>query len=128
MPALAAAKTVHLKATLTPVHGVASGPHGTLKGRYDTTTQVFHWTVTFRHLTAQAIAVRCLRRGEGDGASAVVLHLTATPPHPLPYAPVTGKAALLASQAKQLIGGHWRVVVSTVRHRHGEIAGPVHKG
>lgn len=126
---VAQAKTVKLSANLHPFPGVKTDGSGMMHGTFDTSTDRVTWTVTYKDLTSPAIMAHFHGPISAPGQNAPIqVWLTKKPPHPLMKGPITGAATLTKVQAKQLMGGHWYVVIHTEKHKGGELRGGVHAG
>jgi hypothetical protein len=126
---IAQAKTVRLSATLHPVAGVKTSGTGAMHGTFNTVTRRVTWDVTYSHLTSKVIMAHFHGPISTPGQNAPVqVWLTKKPPHPMPVAPIRGSTVLSKVQAKELMGGHWYVMIHTVMHKPGELRGRVHAG
>jgi len=126
---IAQAKTVRLSATLHPVAGTMSHGSGMMHGTFNTVTRRVTWDVTYSHLSSKVIMAHFHGPISKPGQNGPVqVWLTKAPPHPMAAGPIRGSAVLTPMQAKELMGGHWYVMIHTVMHKPGELRGRVHAG
>lgn len=126
---VAQAKIVRLHAMLHPAAGVTSNGHGTMHGKYNTTTHQVSWNVVYHHLTSKVIMAHFHGPISAPGQNAAIqIWLTKKPPHPMAVAHIRGHARLTADQAKELLAGDWYVMIHTKKYPGGELRGIVHEG
>jgi hypothetical protein len=98
---------------------------GTFDGKFDTTTKVLSYTLTFDGLSGPATAAHIhgpAKKGENAGVVAPLGDKN-------PSSPITGSVTLTDDQAKALRGTMLYVNVHTAANPGGEIRGPIfHSG
>ena len=123
-PALAFADTVDLKANLmssSEVPPKESPGHGKLDAKYDTSSKMLQWKVTYADLTGPASMAHFHGPAPAGKNEGVIIPIDASK---LP-SPIEGSATLTDAQEKDLLAGNWYFNVHTAKNPGGEIRGQV---
>jgi hypothetical protein len=126
---IAQAKIINLHAILHPVKEVITKGKGNMTGHYNTNTDTVSWRVLYHNLTSKVIMAHFHGPISKPGQNAgIQVWLTKPPAHPMPVSPIVGSAKISPTQAKELLGGKWYVLIHTQKHPTGEIRGRVLTG
>ena len=114
--------TVPLRASLDAKQEVppnGSTASGTMEGRFDKTTSMLTWKITYSGLTGPATAGHFHGPApQGQNAGVVV-------PFNNPSSPIEGSLTLTPGQVADLMAGKWYVNIHTAANPAGEIRGQV---
>ena len=95
-----------------PVNTAGSG---TVEARFDKTTQVLSWKVSFTGLSGPATAAHFHGPALPGGNAGVVIPFTGS------TSPIEGSATLTPTQAADLLAGKWYANVHTAANKGGEV-------
>lgn len=118
---VAAAKVIHLHATLSPGPGATSQGSGQMTGSYSTVTHRLKWHIVYHHLTSK-LTMAHFHGPAQPGQNAPVLVPIVQSHH---ASPINGSAKITASTAKTILDGMSYVNLHTTKYPMGELRGQV---
>lgn len=94
---------------------VTTAGSGTVEARFDKTTQVLSWKVTFSNLSGPATAAHFHGPAAPGSNAGVVIPFSGN------TSPIEGSATLTPAQAADLLAGKWYANVHTAANKGGEV-------